>query len=679
MKSVNHLLILLLWLMPFSAGYANDTLPPPPEIRTVMPDIAYVNSHASLRGKNFGTDANIIRVFIDKSEVPLVFVKNDSLVFAVTASISNGAHTVTIERDGVYSKSAIIEIDTLNIYKTVRSTIGGIAFLLFGIFILSRGLRNFIGKRLFFFLPAMIRRPWAAFLSGMGISILTQSSTVAAVLLLGFVGAGFMPLATSIITLTAANIGSSVIALFLQFDIAKHSLWVVASGIFLLLTGKLFKREWYFDEITLGIGFVLYGMQLTMNSFASIADYSTARQLFNVFSASSPNGFLWCVVIGTVGTILLQSPAAFMIVLMGIAKTTMFVDFPSSIAMLLGANLAAVFTTLIIVHFNRGPGRTFILAHAIINIGGTLLATALFIPIIAMINAIIPFDPAFIASGKKIVHPYIGTHIAVGFLAINLVANLPFLFLYKPIAAWCQRSRITPAQPEEQFRQSLISHIGNESPEQVNALLTAEISRLFQQLRSCLQKIQTMFCDDATDLYIPIQEQHKNITTHSTQILSMLGTLSATPRNCADNRTIEHSTYITGELSRITRPIAALLETAITTPDLRTATHTLAAETIRDLTARIDAFITLVINIIDDPESYDRMEIRYLEITINRIEDLAKGKFIAAIGNGSCLPQHGQFLINVIGAYEQMGNTLYRIADFMFMRESRESATTDNF
>src|SRR5690625_1389492 len=92
------------------------------------------------------------------------------------------------------------------------------------------GLQKTAGDRLRDILDKFTSNPFLGVLSGILVTILIQSSSGTTVLTVAFVNAGFMSLRQAIGVIMGANVGTTVTAFIIGFDIGAYSLPIMAIG-----------------------------------------------------------------------------------------------------------------------------------------------------------------------------------------------------------------------------------------------------------------------------------------------------------------------------------------------------------------------------------------------------------------------------------------------------------------
>ena len=111
---------------------------------------------------------------------------------------------------------------------------GGLALFLFGLDQLSEGLKLAAGDSLKTLLTRLTTNRFLGALTGAMVTGILNSSSVTTVLVVGFVTAGTMTLSQSVAVIMGANVGSTVTAQLLAFNLAAYALLPVAAGFFML-------------------------------------------------------------------------------------------------------------------------------------------------------------------------------------------------------------------------------------------------------------------------------------------------------------------------------------------------------------------------------------------------------------------------------------------------------------
>ena len=133
--------------------------------------------------------------------------------------------------------------------KTARDTFsvffGGLGMFIYGMNLMSDSLQLIAGSRLKSIISAMTSNPLTGILTGLGVTALIQSSSATTVMTVGFVNAGLMTLQQAIGIILGANIGTTVTAQLIAFNLTDLAWPILAIGSAMILFSKTrTNRSW---------------------------------------------------------------------------------------------------------------------------------------------------------------------------------------------------------------------------------------------------------------------------------------------------------------------------------------------------------------------------------------------------------------------------------------------------
>ena len=149
---------------------------------------------------------------------------------------------------------------------------------LFGMKIMSEGLQKVAGKRMRQILNMVSNNRFVGCGVGALVTAVIQSSSATTVMLVSFVDAGLMTFVQAIGVILGANIGTTVTAQLIAFNIAAYALPSIAAGVVL----KFFvgRKKWiYVGDVLLGFGLVFFGLATMKAGFAPLKNNS----VFHIF------------------------------------------------------------------------------------------------------------------------------------------------------------------------------------------------------------------------------------------------------------------------------------------------------------------------------------------------------------------------------------------------------------
>ena len=252
--------------------------------------------------------------------------------------------------------------------QVIFQSLGGLGMFLFGMKIMSEGLQKVAGKKMRQFLGAVSNNRFVGCGVGALVTSIIQSSSATTVMLVSFVNAGLMTLTQAVGVTLGANIGTTVTAQLIAFNITAYALPAIAAGV--LLKFFVGRRKWiYVGDILLGFGLLFYGLATMKAGFAPLKESETFIAFFTKFNADTHIDILLCVLVGTVLTMILQSSSATVGIVMVLASQGLL-TFEASVALILGDNIGTTITAqLASLGTNINAHRTAN-AHTLFNVFG---------------------------------------------------------------------------------------------------------------------------------------------------------------------------------------------------------------------------------------------------------------------------------------------------------------------
>ena len=245
--------------------------------------------------------------------------------------------------------------------------LGGLALFMFGIRLLSSGMEKLAGENIQRWLSKVVdgRLRSAAF--GTVASAFLQSSGLLMVTMIGLINANLMTVQQSIGIMLGQEIGTTVTAQIVVFDIGAFRLLLVIAGFAFL---EYFdNRDWKkYGEIMMGLGLIFVGMTYMKNSLDDLLKIPYFAQLLVTMGQRPMVGIL----AGLIVTAITQSSTAVtsMAVAMGMNDA---ITLQGAIGIILGANIGSCVTGLVASLGQSRTARQASIAQILINVFGVLL------------------------------------------------------------------------------------------------------------------------------------------------------------------------------------------------------------------------------------------------------------------------------------------------------------------
>lgn len=259
--------------------------------------------------------------------------------------------------------------------KVILNLAGGVALLLWGLHMVNTGIIRAFGARLRRFLGKVLKRRLPAFLAGMGVTAILQSSTATALMLSSFTASGLVALAPALAVMLGANVGTTLIVQVLSFDASAIAPTLLLLG---FLAFKRSKQTLVKDlgRVGIGLGLMLLSLEMLVSSLEPIQDAPIARELFAVITGEP----VLTLLIGAVLTWAAHSSVATVLLTMSLATSGLITPV-AALALVLGANLGSALNPLLEGLGGSNP------AHRRMPLGNLLnrlLGCIIFVPLLPL-------------------------------------------------------------------------------------------------------------------------------------------------------------------------------------------------------------------------------------------------------------------------------------------------------
>jgi len=297
--------------------------------------------------------------------------------------------------------------------QTLLNLLAAIALLVWGTHIVRTGVLRVFGANLRQVLRRSVGTRHGAFVAGIGVTGLLQSSTATALLTSSFVGQGLVTTAAAFAVMLGADVGTALMAQLLSLKLAWLGPLLIVVGVIVFLSRRN-ERAGQIGRIGLGLGVMILALQLIMQATAPLTQAAGVKVLFGQLSGDA----LLDVLLGSLFAVLCYSSLAVVLFTAALAAASV-IAVPVALALVLGANLGgglvAVLTTL-----NADPITRRVPA-------GNLLAKALSCALVlAVLPIALPWAHYLGADPQRLV---LNFH-----LAFNVLLAIVFLPFVTPLA-----------------------------------------------------------------------------------------------------------------------------------------------------------------------------------------------------------------------------------------------------
>ena len=266
----------------------------------------------------------------------------------------------------------------------ILQLLGGLAFFLYGIYVMSAGLEKIAGGKLEKILKTMTSSPTKGLVLGAAITAIIQSSSAVTVMLVGLVNSGIMKLSQAIGVIMGSNIGTTITAWILSLSGIQSTNVVVRMfkpesftpilalvGVLMIFAAKSNKNK-NVGSVFLGFSILMTGMIFMSTSMEPLSHSEKFINLMTLF-----NNPIFGVLVGPVITAIIQSSAASVGMLQALV---MKVDMTYSMALpiIMGQNIGTCITAIISSVGVNSNAKKVAVVHVTFNIIGTVIFLCIF-------------------------------------------------------------------------------------------------------------------------------------------------------------------------------------------------------------------------------------------------------------------------------------------------------------
>ncbi|WP_225771769.1 Na/Pi cotransporter family protein [Inquilinus sp. Marseille-Q2685] len=313
---------------------------------------------------------------------------------------------------------------------TLIDLAGYIALLLWGTHMVQTGIQRTFGPKLRSILGSALKNRFRAFLAGIGVTAVLQSSTATGLMVAGFAAGGLVELVPALAVMLGANVGTTLIVQVLSFDVAA------AAPVLILIGFLLFRRDTStpthdLGRVFIGLGLMLMALHQLLQLMTPYEDAPSLRLLLGAISTEP----VLDVLLAAAFTWAVHSSVAVVLLIMSLAANGV-VPPEAAFALVLGANLGTAINPVIEGVSSDDPAAKRLPIGNLANrVLGVIVALVLLRWIGPLMVTIDPDESRAVADFHTL---------------FNLALAIVFFPLLTPYAALLQRllpRRVDPADP----------------------------------------------------------------------------------------------------------------------------------------------------------------------------------------------------------------------------------------
>ncbi|MFX0168965.1 MAG: Na/Pi cotransporter family protein [Candidatus Hodarchaeota archaeon] len=305
----------------------------------------------------------------------------------------------------------------MDILTIVFTIVGGLALFMYSIKLLSDSLSKITGPRVVRILEKVTDNPVKGMGVGTATTVMTQSSSITVLTLLGMVNAGIMTFRQSVNVMLGSEIGTTITAQIVSFNIGLTYFPLIAVAFFVGFLSKNEKVK-FVAKVVFSLGLLFLAMDLMGLGIEPLVNLPIFVDLLNTYGQNPLIG----VLIGALIAGVTQSSSATTSLIIAFGRAGA-ISLEAAIANVMGANIGTTFLELFAAVGAAPPAKRTALAQAMINIVGVLVFLPFLVPFAGLVT---------------LTSPDLARQIANAHTIFNVLVSLMFIPLVGALVWFCE-------------------------------------------------------------------------------------------------------------------------------------------------------------------------------------------------------------------------------------------------
>lgn len=540
--------------------------------------------------------------------------------------------------------------------------IGGLAFFLYGMNLMGKGLETLSGSRLQGILEKMISSTVKGVLLGLVVTAIIQSSSATTVMVVGFVNSGIMQLSQAVGVIMGANIGTTATAWILSLtsiqgdslilQMLKPSsftpiLAMIGVILTMLPTEKHYSgRKKDVGTILIGFSILIFGMEVMSGAVKPLSQSQQFAEIMTAFS--NP---LLGVLAGLGVTAIIQSSSATSGILLALS-TTGQMTYGAAIPIIMGQNIGTCVTALISSIGAKKNAKRAAMIHLYFNLIGSTLVMVVFYGLKMFIN--FGFESQAInAVGIAVIHSM--------FNIVTTLVLLPFSKKLVRLAELTIRDKKNEKDDSAMDVQELDERLFTTPTVAIERAreVTCDLAGLSKDaLKKAIEALDHY--SDETDAFVRKTEEKTDI--YEDRLGTYLIRLSSKELSIQGSREISEMLHSITDFERIADHSVNLLETAKEIYGKKVVFSVEATGELHLLESAVMEIVDMATAAFAAEDLKIAQRVEPLEQVIDKLCAKLKTRHVERLKNGECTMEQGFIFIDLLTNCERVADHCSNIA-----------------
>ena len=541
--------------------------------------------------------------------------------------------------------------------QMIITLFGGLALFIFGMNFMSEGLQRSAGDKMRNILAMLTRNPVLGVIAGALVTAVLQSSSATTVMVIGFVSAGLMKLPQAISVILGANIGTTITAQLIAFNIGDYAWIFVTIGFIMYFFFKKKEIISYIGQTAFGFGVLFVGINIMGDTMKPLA----SSQVFIDLMMQVHNIPVLGVLLGTCMTVVVQSSSATIAVLQNLASTaaadgvSSIIGLQGALPILFGDNIGTTITAVLASIGASVTAKRTAAAHVIFNLTGTFLFIW-FIPYYAkFIQFISPSGPEVEVISRQIANAH------MCFNLFNTIWFIPLIGVLVKVV-----TKIVPGKELDRLPSDPVYLDYNVLEQSFAAihLATMELVRLGKMTLDMIVNSQKAFIENDSDSVEKVMATEETVDSLQKKILDYLSAMVAKDTNTEEQGTeISHLMHVAADIEHIGDHCKNIAEFA---DEKIKNSYEFSDEAYSEIYSCFDLAKKMTessINSLEESDIKSAGGVKELETSMNAREKELRAHHMVRLTQKKCSPEFTVIYTDVIHDIEKIGDYCNNIAD----------------
>ena len=552
-------------------------------------------------------------------------------------------------------------------FQITFGLLGGLAIFIFGMNMMSESLQKAAGEKMKKILGILTVNPVMGVLAGTIATAVMQSSSATTVMVIGFVSAGLMTLKQGISVILGANIGTTMTAQLLAFNISDYIFVIIFVG---FIVSFVFKSEKIksIGQTIFAFGLLFEGIQIMSSVMKPLAASPVFINMIDHVSGMPVLG----VLVGTLMTLVVQSSSATIAVLQNFAAqagpdgVSSIIGLAGAIPVLLGDNIGTTITALLACIGQSRDAKRTALAHCTFNVTGAFLFIWFVKPYAHFIQAISTKGPEVEVIARQIANAH-----TIFNITMTLIW-LPLIWLLVKIVV-----KILPYKEKNSKQKEVPVFLDPRlisQPAAAMEMVAREILRcsgmveqMIHRLNHAIERQDLRRVDSILRQAVVVRKLYDNIVSYLSSLFS------------SGSMTEEQATQTAGMmyiLSDIERTDALCTEATESLQSILEKKHKLSPEAVEDLCRGLQIIEDMYQNVLEVIRTGNGEDARKIVHKKDNVLDLTlklRKNHMKRVKQGACDAEMTSDFTRILHSFDRIGNPCANIADAALTGVSFES------